>query len=77
MQHQLARLRFGRAESDPIHDVIQAPLQHDDEILAGRTFGFFGLVKISAELPFQQPVRALHLLLFAQLQTITLNFGPP
>src|ERR1700747_733846 len=56
------------------HYVIEAALQHDDQVFAGRALHPLGFFKIVAKLPFQQPVGALYLLLFAQLQAVAGNF---
>ena len=73
VQHELPRLRTRRRQARAPHHVVEPALQHDDEVLARRTLGPHSLLKVIAELPLEQPVGALHLLLFAQLQTVTGN----
>src|SRR5207245_5824782 len=48
-----------------------------DQVFAGRALGARGLLKIIAELPLQQAVRALDLLLLAQLQTVSGDLRAP
>src|SRR6266446_7596229 len=77
VQHQLARLRTRRRQSRAPHDVIQAALEHDDEVLARGALGARGFLKIIAELPLEQPVGALDLLLLAQLQAVSRDLRAP
>src|SRR6266436_3437092 len=75
VKHKLPRLRTRRRQARAPHDVIKAALEHDDQVFASGPFGALGLLKIVAELPLQQPVGALDLLLFAQLQAVTRDLG--
>src|SRR6267154_4127754 len=77
VQHELPRLRTRGRQTRAPYDVIKAPLEHDDKVLAGRTLGARGLLKVIAELPLQQPVRALYLLLLAQLQAVSGDLRAP
>ena len=74
VQHQLACLRTRGRQARAPHDVIEAAFEHDDQVFAGWTLDPLGLFEIVAELAFQQPVGALHFLLFAQLQAVARNF---
>ena len=71
MQHDLARLRARTGETRAPHRVVQTPLEHDDQVFARGALGALGLLEVVAELPLEQAVGALHLLLFAQLQAVT------
>src|SRR5206468_2732449 len=77
VQHKLPRLRTRGRQTRSPHHVIQAAFEHDDEVLAGWAFGARGLLKIIAELPLQQPVSALDLLLLAQLQAVSGDLRAP
>ena len=66
------RTRPGRAP----HDVVQATLEHDDQVLAVGPLGA-RLSEVVAELTLQQSVGALHLLLLAQLQAVARYLSPP
>src|SRR5712664_1252451 len=74
VQNKLPSLRVRPGEARAPDNVVQAPLQRDDQVFAGRPLDAQRLLEIAAELPLQQPVGALHLLLFAQLQTVTRYF---
>src|SRR5260370_1576318 len=77
VQHKLPRLRTRGRQACAPHRVIQTPFEHDDQVFARGALGPHSLLEIVAELSFQQPVGALHLLLLAQLQTITRYLGAP
>src|SRR5216684_8747531 len=77
VQHELAGLGTrGRQTSAP-NDVIETALEHDDEVFARGALGARGLLTVIAELPLEQPVRALDLLLLAQLQAVAGDLGAP
>ena len=70
VEDNLPRLGTRTGKAGPPDGIVETTLEHDDKIFSGgplRAFGFFDVV---AELPLQQPVGALHLLLFAQLQPV-------
>ena len=69
-RHELARLGAGTGQAAAPHGVVQAPLQHDDQVFARGALGALGLMEIGAELALEQAVGALDLLLFAQLQAV-------
>src|SRR2546421_5095755 len=77
VKHNLPRLRRRGRQTRTPHHVIQTTLEHDDEVLAGRALGASGLFKIIAELPLQEPVSALDLLLLAQLQAVSGDLRAP
>src|SRR5258708_15694668 len=77
VQHELPRLRTRGRQTRAPHHVIQTALEHDDQVLAGWTLGARSLLKVIAELPLQQPVRALDLLLLAQLQAVSGDLRAP
>src|SRR5688572_115648 len=70
MADELARFRARRSEAHPVHDVVEARLEHPQEVLAGRAFDLRGLLVIVAELPLEHAVHAAQLLLLAQLHAI-------
>src|SRR4029077_7978180 len=55
--------------------VVQPPLQRDDQVFAGWTLNAQRFLKVAAELPLQQAVGALDLLLLAQLQAVAGYLG--
>src|SRR5216684_2282036 len=77
VQHELPRLRTRGRQTRAPHHIIQTALEHDDKVFACRALGARGLLKVIAELPLQQPVSALDLLLLAQLQAVARNLGAP
>ena len=70
---------WAREEARPARHThaIETALEHDDEVFARGALGALGPLKIDAELALQEAVGALHLLLFAQLQAVTGDFGAP
>src|ERR1700680_4261567 len=77
MQHQLPCLRTRRSQAGAPQNVVQAALQHDDQILAAGTLHARSALEIQAELALQETIGTLHLLLFAQLQAVTGDFRAP
>src|SRR6267143_3580767 len=77
VQHELPRLRTRGRQTRAPHHVVQTALKHDDQVLACRPLGARSLLKVVAKLPLQQPVRALDLLLLAQLQAVPGNLRAP
>jgi len=77
VEHELPRLRTRGGQAGAPHDVVEAALQHDDQVFAGVALGAHGLLKVIAELPLEQPVSAPYFLLFAQLQAVTHHLGAP
>src|SRR5690606_7483189 len=67
---QLARGRAGHGEAHAVDDVVQAGLQHLQEVLAGVALAGGGLLVIVAELALQQAIDALDLLLLAKLERV-------
>src|SRR5262245_15049385 len=70
VRHELARLGAGRREAHPVHDVVEAPLEEAQQVLAGRAGAARGLRVVVAELPLQDAVHAAQLLLLAQLHAV-------
>src|ERR1051326_1777015 len=70
VQDELARLGMRAGKSGAVDHIVQPAFQHDDQVFASRALDTQRLFKIAAELPLQQPISALYLLLFAQLQTV-------
>jgi len=77
VQHQLAGLRPRGSQASSPDNVVEATLQHDDEVFARWALGAFRFFEVIAELTLQQTVGALDLLFFAQLQAVASNFGAP
>jgi hypothetical protein len=74
--HQLAGLGVIGGEAQPIDHVVQAALQHLQEVLAGDPLHADGLEVVATELPLGEAVDALHLLLLAQLQAVVGDLAP-
>src|SRR5271170_646963 len=70
VQHQLPGLRPRSAYAHPVDHVVQTAFEHHHQVRARGAFLAFRLFEIVAELAFQQPVGALHLLLLAQLHAV-------
>ena len=68
--HELARLRARRREAEAVHDVVEARLEHAQELLAGDAGAPRRLLVVRAELLLEQAVVAARLLLLAQLQEV-------
>src|SRR5262249_9214805 len=77
VEHELPRLRPRGRQAGPPHDVVQTPLQHNDQDFARGTFDAHRFFEIVAELALQEPVGALYLLFFAELQTVARNLRAP
>src|SRR6185295_314445 len=65
------RLGARSREAEAVGDVVEATLEHHQQVLAGDPLAAVGLGKIVAELRLEHAVDALDLLLLAQLQTVT------
>jgi hypothetical protein len=65
--HELARLGARRGEAEPVHDVVEAPLEQHEQVLAGAALHVQRLVHRARELLLEQAVLAAHLLLLALL----------
>ena len=70
VQHELPRLRPRSRQSHAINHVVEPPLEHDHQVRAGGALHAHRLLEVRAELPLEQAVGALHLLLFAQLHAV-------
>src|ERR1019366_4939766 len=68
--YDLAGLGAAGAESHAVDDAVEAAFQRGHQVVAGDAFRQGGLFESAAELRFQHPVHAPHLLLFAELQTV-------
>src|SRR4029077_20202148 len=77
VQNKLPRLRVRTGEARTPDDIVQTALQRDDQVLASWTLDAQRFLKVAAELPFQQPVGALHLLFLSQLQAVARHLGSP
>ena len=67
---ELPCLGMGRGKTQTHQNVVQAPLQLSQEVLTGNAFLADGFLEVRAELIFKNAVDALHLLLFAKLQSV-------
>src|SRR5262249_4079135 len=68
--HELPRLRARRGEPEPIHDVVEAPLEELEQRHAGDAAGALRRLEIASELILEDAVDPLDLLLLAQLQAV-------
>src|SRR5205085_7841886 len=68
--HELARLRARGGEAEPVDDVVEARLEHPQQVLARDAGALGGLRVVGAELVLEQAVVAARLLLLAQLEQI-------
>ncbi len=59
------------AKPKPHEDVIQAPFQLREQVFAGDALLASGLLEVRAELVLENAVHPLHLLLLAQLQSVS------
>src|SRR5204863_3091290 len=67
---ELARLRAGGGEAEPVDDVVEPRLEHPQQVLARDARALRGLRVVGAELLFEQTVVPARLLLLAQLQQV-------
>src|SRR5438093_3137006 len=72
---QLPRLCARSGKSERVNDVVQTQLELAEKIVAGNAVLLRGAPEIQTELPFQQAVNALDLLLLTKLQAIAQDFG--
>jgi hypothetical protein len=70
MGHKLAGLPARPGNSHAEYGVVQARLQENQELLASYALHSGGLIEEVLELPFQQAVRVLGLLLFFELNGV-------
>src|SRR6185503_12991411 len=75
--HELARGAARGSEAETEHDVVETPLEHLEQHLAGDALRLARLGERVAELALQQPVDAASLLLLAQLQAVVRLLGAP
>src|SRR5258708_613124 len=68
--NELPRLGAGGGEAEAVGDVVQAPLEHHQQVLAGDAAAPVGLLEVGAELRLEHAVDALDLLLLPQLQAL-------
>src|SRR5262249_17395390 len=68
--HELPRLGVVGREAQTVDDVVEAPLEQLDEVLAGDALHPRRLVVVAAELALGDPVDALDFLLLAQLLAV-------
>src|SRR5881409_3963300 len=70
MPDELARLRSGRRQSQPVHDVVQPALEKLQQHLAGDAAGPLRRLEVAAELVLEHSVNPLDLLLLAELKAV-------
>ena len=75
MDHQLAGHGARRGEPHTEDNVVHALLEHAQELFAGLALHLRGAVEVDAELPLEQAVDALDLLLLAQLDAVFGELG--
>src|SRR5262249_11221092 len=74
--HELARFGARGREAHAVDHVVQAPFEQLQQDLAGDAARALGHLEVAAELPFEDAVHALDLLLLAQLQRILGELRP-
>ena len=77
MTHQLSGLIVRRRETEANDNVIEAPLQLGEQVVAGDTLLACRLFEVAPELVFEDSVDSLHLLLLAQLKAVAHNLRFP
>src|SRR5687768_4811886 len=75
MPHELARLITRAAEAEAVDDVVETLLELLQQDLAHDALLLGGAVEREAELAFLHAVKALDLLLLAQLQAVALQLA--
>jgi hypothetical protein len=70
VRDQLTRLGAGRAEAHPVDDVVEPRLEQADQVRAGVALQARRLLEVAAELPLENAVHSLDLLLLAQLHAV-------
>src|SRR6187397_2572679 len=75
--HELSRLCAGAGEAEPVDDVVEARLEHPQEVLAGGPETPRRLLVRRAELLLEKPVVAARLLLLAELEQILALLDAP
>ena len=63
------------AKPEAVDDVVEPPLEHHQQVLAGDALAAVGLLEVEAELALEHAVDALDLLLLAQLQAVAQRRG--
>src|SRR4051794_5171448 len=74
---ELARLRAGGGETEPVDDVVEARLEDPEQVLARDAADPIRLLVVGAELVLEQAVVAARLLLLAQLEQVLALLDPP
>src|SRR6266536_3304281 len=74
--HELAGLSTRGREAEPVDDVVEASLEHPQQLLAGHARALRRLLVVAAELLLEQAVVAARLLLLAQLQQVLALLDP-
>ena len=70
MTNHLTRLRAAGAETHAVDDVVEALLEHAEQVFAGDAGHRAGFLEQVAELRFEQPIVPARLLLLAKLQAV-------
>ena len=70
---ELARLPPRRGEARAVDGVVESALQEREKVLARDALHAGRALEVVAELPFEDEVDSLDLLLLAQLQAVTLE----
>jgi hypothetical protein len=76
MSYQLPGFSPGGCKTEPVNNIIQAPLQEKEEVFTGNAFHPIGLLKGRAKLFLQDPVNPSYLLLFTELHPVIGHLGP-
>src|SRR5688500_5031089 len=70
MAHELARLRAGGGEAEPVDHIVHPPFEELQQRLARDAARAIGDLEVAPELVLEHPVDTLDLLLFTQLETV-------
>ena len=77
MPYELTRLGARAGEAEPVDDVVEACLEHPEQVLARRSEATRRLLVGRAELLLEQAVVAARLLLLAELQEVLALLDAP
>src|ERR1019366_1915095 len=73
---ELVRLRARAGEAEPVDDVVETALEKREQVLARDAAHALGRLERQPELPLENSVEALQLLLLAELDAVAEDLGP-
>jgi hypothetical protein len=68
--NEMATLRPGIDESQPVHDIVQSPFQRNEQVGSGNSFLPFSPLEKQSELIFGKTVHPLYFLFFTKLNAV-------